>query len=48
MKEPEMGAIAALIDRVLRRPGDSAEEAAVRAGVQALTGAFPLYRERLV
>jgi glycine hydroxymethyltransferase len=47
MKEPEMRTIAALIDRVLRRPGDSAQEAAVRVDVQALTDAFPLYRERL-
>jgi glycine hydroxymethyltransferase len=47
MKEPEMRMIAALIDRVLRRLGDGAEEAAVRGEVQAITGAFPLYRERL-
>jgi glycine hydroxymethyltransferase len=47
MGEPEMGQIAALIDRVLTSPGNAAVEAAVRGEVQALTSRFPLYPERL-
>jgi glycine hydroxymethyltransferase len=47
MKEAEMQTVAALIDRVLSRLGDSTVEAGVRRDVQALTEAFPLYRERL-
>jgi len=47
MKEPEMAGIAMLIDRVLTNLGNTSVEAAVRSEVQALTGAFPLYPERL-
>jgi glycine hydroxymethyltransferase len=47
MKEPEMEAIADLIDRVLRGRGDERVEAAVRADVAVLAGRFPLYPERL-
>jgi glycine hydroxymethyltransferase len=47
MKEPEMVAIAACIDRVLAGLGNEAVEAAVRAEVRELTGRFPLYAERL-
>jgi len=47
MKEPEMVAIAACIDRVLTGLGNDAVEAAVRAEVAELTGRFPLYAERL-
>jgi glycine hydroxymethyltransferase len=47
MKEPEMGQIAALIDRVLSNHGSSAVEATVRGGVQELTRRFPLYPERV-
>jgi glycine hydroxymethyltransferase len=47
MKEPEMVAIAACIDRVLAGLGNEAVEAAVRVEVQELTGRFPLYAERL-
>jgi glycine hydroxymethyltransferase len=47
MKEPEMGEIAGLIDRVLGAAGNEAAEAAVRADVAELTGRFPLYAERL-
>jgi glycine hydroxymethyltransferase len=47
MKEPEMVAIAACIDRVLTGLGNEAVEAAVRAEVAELTGRFPLYAERL-
>ena len=43
MREPEMVRIAALIDRVLAAPTDAAVRAAVKADVQALTAAFPLY-----
>jgi glycine hydroxymethyltransferase len=47
MKEPEMAAIAALIDRVLTDIDNTAVEAAVRGGVQELTARFPLYEARL-
>ena len=47
MKEPEMVAIAACIDRVLTGLGNEAVEAGVRAEVAELTGRFPLYAERL-
>ena len=47
MKESEMVAIAACIDRVLTGLGNEAVEAAVRAEVAELTGRFPLYAERL-
>jgi glycine hydroxymethyltransferase len=47
MKEPEMAAIAMLIDRVLTNLGNTSVEAAVRSEVQELTGGFPLYAERL-
>jgi glycine hydroxymethyltransferase len=47
MKEPEMVAIAACIDRVLTGLGNEAVEAAVRTEVAELTGRFPLYAERL-
>ena len=47
MKESEMVAIAACIDRVLTGLGNDAVEAAVRAEVAELTGRFPLYAERL-
>ena len=43
MREPEMAAIAALIDRVLSGRGSSAVETAVRGDVQELTARFPLY-----
>jgi glycine hydroxymethyltransferase len=46
MKEPEMAAIAALIDRVLTDIDNTAVEAAVRGGVQELTARFPLYEAR--
>jgi glycine hydroxymethyltransferase len=46
MKESEMQAIAALIDRVLQAPEDAAVRAAVKADVQALTDRFPLYPVR--
>ncbi len=47
MKEPEMGEIAGLLDRVLGAAGNETAEAAVRADVAELTGRFPLYAERL-
>jgi glycine hydroxymethyltransferase len=47
MKEPEMVAIAACIDRVLTGLGNEAVEAAVRTEVAELTARFPLYAERL-
>ncbi len=47
MTEPEMARIAALIDRVLTNLGNTSVEAAVRSEVQALSGQFPLYAERL-
>ena len=43
MREPEMGRIAELIDRVLRAPDDAAVAGAVRGEVAELTRAFPLY-----
>ncbi|MGH9114471.1 MAG: serine hydroxymethyltransferase [Acidimicrobiales bacterium] len=43
MREPEMAAIAALIGRVLRRPGDEAESAAVRDEVAVLCSKFTPY-----
>jgi glycine hydroxymethyltransferase len=45
MKEPEMERIAALIDRVLGSPDDTALAAQVKADVKALAGRFPLYPE---
>jgi glycine hydroxymethyltransferase len=47
MKEGEMAQIAGLMDRVLADLGSSAVEAKVRADVQALTGQFPLYPDRV-
>jgi glycine hydroxymethyltransferase len=47
MREPEMEAIADLIDRVLRARGDARAEGEVRADVAALTAQFPLYPDRL-
>jgi glycine hydroxymethyltransferase len=47
MREPEMEAIADLIDRVLRARGDARVEGEVRADVAALTARFPLYPDRL-
>jgi glycine hydroxymethyltransferase len=47
MKEPEMVAIAACIDRVLRGLGSESVEAEVREEVRELTGRFPLYAEHL-
>jgi glycine hydroxymethyltransferase len=47
MKESEMVAIAACIDRVLTGLGNEAVEGGVRAEVAELTGRFPLYAERL-
>jgi glycine hydroxymethyltransferase len=47
MKEPEMGQIATLIDRVLTNLGNTSVEAAVRSDVGELTARFPLYVERL-
>jgi glycine hydroxymethyltransferase len=47
MKEPEMAAIATLIDRVLTNLGSTSAEGAVRVEVQELTSGFPLYPERL-
>jgi len=46
MGAEEMKLIAALIDRVLSQLGSTSVEAAVRGEVQALTGRFPLYRDR--
>ncbi|MGH7332014.1 MAG: serine hydroxymethyltransferase [Candidatus Rokuibacteriota bacterium] len=46
MRAAEMALIAALIDRVLSQLGSASVEAAVRGEVQALTGGFPLYRDR--
>ncbi len=43
MKEPEMEAIAGLIDRVLMAPDDVAVHSAVAADVRTLTNRFPLY-----
>lgn len=43
MGEAEMRAIAGLIDRVLKAPGDAGVAAAVRTEVEALAGRFPLY-----
>jgi glycine hydroxymethyltransferase len=43
MREPEMVRIAALIDRVLAAPEDSAVLAAVKEEVHAMTADFPLY-----
>jgi glycine hydroxymethyltransferase len=43
MREPEMVQIAALIDRVLAAPTDTAVLSAVKADVHALTKSFPLY-----
>ena len=47
MREPEMGQIAELVDRVLSSVGSSAVETAVRNDVQELTARFPLYPDRL-
>jgi glycine hydroxymethyltransferase len=46
MREAEMGHIAHLVARVLDRPDDEAELAAVRAEVEALARRFPLYPSR--
>jgi glycine hydroxymethyltransferase len=46
MRAAEMELIAALIDRVLSHLGSASAEAGVRGEVQALTGRFPLYRDR--
>jgi glycine hydroxymethyltransferase len=46
MREPEMQAIAALIDRVLQAPEDAAVTAAVHAEVRQLAERFPLYPPR--
>jgi glycine hydroxymethyltransferase len=43
MREQEMEAIAALIDRVLAAPEDASVAARVRGEVKALTAKFPLY-----
>jgi glycine hydroxymethyltransferase len=43
MGEPEMRTIAALIDRVLAAPEDESVIGAVKAEVQSLAAAFPLY-----
>jgi glycine hydroxymethyltransferase len=43
MKEPEMAAIAALIDRVLSAPEDASVAERVKGEVRALAGRFPLY-----
>ena len=45
MKEAEMEQIAALIDRVLAAPDDTALAARVRDEVKALASRFPLYPE---
>ena len=44
MREPEMDQVCALIDRVLRNPDDPAAQAQVRAEVEELCEAFPLYQ----
>ena len=46
MKEAEMEQIAGLIARVLDRPDDAADVAAVRGEVEALCRRFPLYASR--
>src|SRR2546425_8805370 len=46
MKEPEMVAIAGLIDRALSKLGAASVEASVRDQVQELTNRFPLYPDR--
>ena len=46
MGEPEMGEIAALIERVLDQPSDEPELDRVRAEVEALCERFPLYPGR--
>lgn len=43
LKEAQMPAIAALIDRVLSAPDDEANHKAVKAEVEALMNKFPLY-----
>src|SRR5205823_15115919 len=48
MREPEMVAIAGLIDRALSTLGAASVEASVRDQVQELTNRFPLYTERRV
>jgi glycine hydroxymethyltransferase len=47
MREPEMAAIARLIARTLRAPGDAETLGQVRESVRALTERFPLYAGRL-
>jgi glycine hydroxymethyltransferase len=42
MKEPQMGQVAALLDRVLASAGDEAVAAQVRADVRALCAEFPV------
>jgi glycine hydroxymethyltransferase len=44
MREAEMRTIAALIDEVLRAPGDTSVAERVRRRVRELAGGFPLYR----
>jgi len=46
MKEGEMALLAELVARVLEKPDDEAEIAAVRAEVEALCRRFPLYPTR--
>ncbi|HEY2067066.1 MAG TPA: serine hydroxymethyltransferase [Gemmatimonadaceae bacterium] len=46
MGEPEMDAIATLIDRVLQAPEDAGVAQRVKAEVKALAGRFPLYPAR--
>jgi glycine hydroxymethyltransferase len=46
MREAEMGEIAALIARVLERPGDVETLDSIRSEVEALCSRFPLYRDR--
>ncbi len=46
MREAEMVRIAELVDHVLSNLGQASVEAAVRGGVQELTGGFSLYPER--
>jgi len=47
MKEPEMKAIAGLIDRALKDRADEAKLAAIKAEVKELCMKFPLYKDRL-
>jgi len=47
MKEPEMKAIAGLIDRALKDRADEAKLAAIKAEVKELCMKFPLYKDRI-